>query len=430
MVGDSIRRILNGKEVNDSIPPKYINPIVDLGGYTYKGSDMFQMTDEQMCKGILFIGATGSGKTYSEKRFVKELRDNLNDYSMVIVQAKNDFNEISRAGDLVMKQGTNSRESIRWNVFSDLLIDGYDWPSIELNTRDFVKNLFAYKSDSKEKFFVEGAIELLYCVIISYIREAEHSLHARKKLSNKGLIDFFKSYDENDYRRVLINCGERGVLNRILGEDTDNRQALGVWGELVTTMLQTFVDVFADEGDFSIRNFIRNKKNQALFLNYDPGYKDIQVAIYGTLINLMIKETLSEANDTGRVVLVCDEMSTIGKTDIPSAINLGRAKGLMAICGCQSIEQLYAIYGEHDAQNMMAGLCTKLYFRPNDATTRNYMQNDFGTILADYMILSPGGSYSERKEGFLIEDHDINTMKTGDCYIKMCEGSMFRFHFD
>ncbi len=430
MVGDCIRRILYGKEVNDSMPPVYNDPILEIYGSTAKGGNMLQLTDEQMRKGVLFIGATGSGKTYSEKRFIKELRDNSDDYSMVIVQTKNDFNETYRYGDLLLKQGSDGKDSVRWNIFSDLLIDGYDWPSIELNTRDLVKNLFAYKNDTKEKFFVEGAAELLYCVIITYIREAEHSIHARTRLSNKGLMEFFKDFDEKDYRRVLNNCGERGVLNRILGGDTDNRQALGVWGELVTTMLQTFVDIFADEGDFSVRDFIRNKKNRALFLNYDPGYRDIQIAIYGTLINLMIKETLSEANVAGRVILVCDEMATIGKTDIPTAVNLGRAKGLITICGCQSVEQLYSIYGEHDAENMLAGLCTKLYFRPGDASTKTYMQNDFGTVLADYMILSTGGCYSERKEGFIIEDHDINSMNTGDCYIKMCEGHMFRFHFD
>ena len=321
---------------------------------------------------------------------------------------------------------------MRWSIFRDILSDGYDKNMIELNTREFVAHLFADKKDSKEQFFVQGARELMFCVIISYIKRGLNNLHARKQWSNRALRDFFLQFDEHSYMRLIEDCGESGVLNMILGNrgNGDNLQALGVFGELVTTALQTLIDVFADDGDFSIREFVRAKDKKALFINYDMAYKASQVPIYGSLVNLMLKEVLSQNNNAGKTILICDELVTMGKTDIAQAVNLGRAKGLMVIVGLQSIEQLKSIYGEHDAIAMLAGMCNKLYFRANDPTTRNYIKEDFGKTTREYMVLSPGGCMSERREGYIIEDADFNRLGLGQCYVKNADGITYLLQID
>ena len=63
------------------------------------------MTDDHLRKGLGAIGATGSGKTYCIRRIVSELRSNYSNYSMVVVQAKDDFDDMFLDGDLILEQG-------------------------------------------------------------------------------------------------------------------------------------------------------------------------------------------------------------------------------------------------------------------------------------------------------------------------------------
>lgn len=436
MYGKRIKRLVTGVDINRTSPLTFSDSIIKLAGSCNGNKAHFSLPRNHLYRGISVIGATGTGKTFFMKRFVSSLRDNIDDnYSMIIVQAKNDFNEIMHKNDLILEQGINSDKSVKWNIFNDILADGYDMKMIELNSRQFVKFLFGYKEEkTNDPFFSEAAAELLYCVIIAYIKCGMNSFAERKKLTNKGLKDFFLNFNTEDYIRVLDNSGESGIIKRLLGEDEDNKQALGVWGELVATILQTFIDVFAEDGDFSIREFVRNKNNRTLFINYDPNYKDTQVRILGSIINLLLNEVLSQNSTDGTVILLCDEVATIGKTNLVEAVNLGRAKKLMTIIGCQSIEQLNSIYGEHDAKGLLAGMCTRLYFGVNEPTTKEFLQQDFGKGTVEYMVFSPGGTCAERIEDYVISDDDINNLQTGECFIKMRDdggsAKSFRFKFD
>lgn len=430
MYGKAVRRVLVGTDMYTNLPMKRDNPIICLNGKAVNQADSsIDLSKEVLSQGIGMIGETGSGKTYCIKKMVHDLRNNKDlNYSMVVVQAKNDFDNCLRPGDLRLEQGINSSNSVKWNFFRDILKDGYDDNMLELNAREFASHLFSEKKSQKEQFFIDGARELLYCIIISYIRNGKTSLHARKKLTNKGLRDFFLQYTPESYKDLMKSCEEPGVLKMILGDQADNLQALGVYGELVTTVLNTLIDVFSEEGDFSIREFIYEKAGRTLFINYDPAYKESQIKMFSSIIKLALKEALAQKTSKGNVILVCDELPAMGKTDIAEAVNLGRAKGLIAIIGIQSISQLYSIYGEYEARSMLSGLCTKFYFRPNDSLTRQYMIDDFGKILAEYMVLSPGGTCVERRESMALEDDDVIQMKTGDCYVKYAKGEMFRFH--
>ena len=215
----------------------------------------------------------------------------------------------------------------------------------------------------------------------------------------------------------------------LLGDDLNNPQALGVLGEEVLTVLSTFTDVFGEDGDFSIREFVTNRDGRALFLEYDPAYRETQRRIYGMLMNQALKEVLSSRTGDGHTILLCDELPAIGKIDLSSAVNLGRAKGLICVVGLQSIEQLYETYGEHQGNALLAGLCTKLYFRPNDAVTAKYIRDSFGMTRIEEIRLSPGGSRTNVRTEYVAEDHVIRSLKTGCCICALAESAPFLFQF-
>ena len=158
MYGQSVRRILGTSGLQES--PTYDDPLIKIPGIGIAdtgptGFANMEFTADHLVKGTALIGATGSGKSYCLSKMIKDLRYNMiEDYSMIIIQAKNDFNSLMKPGDLVIEQGVNSNRSVRWSIFRDILSDGYDKNMIELNTREFVAHLFADKKDSKEQFFV------------------------------------------------------------------------------------------------------------------------------------------------------------------------------------------------------------------------------------------------------------------------------------
>ncbi len=422
----TVKRVIYGCDLNLSRPHKYQNQCVKIEGYDCDDNYAIIGLDEVLTKGIGIIGPVGSGKTYLIKKMVEPLRAMEEAYSMVVVQAKDDFIDYYRECDLVLEQGGNSKRSVKWNVFRDILYDGYDSSLVELKVRDLIAHLFCDKKDQAQQFFVDGARELLFCVMMAYIEKGKISLRERAKLNNKGLKEFFLNYSEEDYKRLLEEGPQPGVLRMIMG-DGDNLQALGVWGEVVTTVLNNFVDIFGEDGDFSIREFVHNKEGKTLFINYDPAYKDSQVKIYGSIINLMLNEAISQRAGKGSTIFICDELPAMGKTDLASAINIGRAKNLVCIIGFQSIPQIYSIYGEYDGNALLAGCCTKFYFKPNDPVSRKYIVDAMGTNIVEYMKLSPGGTGCKREEGNVVDDTELMKLKRGKCIVSMPEGDPFMF---
>lgn len=135
MYGQTAKRVLFGRDINELSPKDYDSSVVSLSGRCANRKTRLYLTDDHLRKGLGAIGATGSGKTYCIRRIVSELRSNYSNYSMVVVQAKDDFDDMFLDGDLILEQGINSDKSIKWNLFKDILADGYDMKMIELNAR-------------------------------------------------------------------------------------------------------------------------------------------------------------------------------------------------------------------------------------------------------------------------------------------------------
>ena len=425
-----IKRTLYGTDINNNIPARCFDEIISIDGICGNGHNAYiSMDSDMLCKGMSLLGQTGIGKTHLCLKVIQQLRANMTEaYSMVVIQVKDDFLDCYREGDVIIGQGKYAGEIQMWNCFRDLLFDGWGEINVERNCREFAEQLFSDKQNQSQQFFVDGAKLLLYSVLLTYINRARNSLSERSKLSNKGLRDFFVKYSPEQYKNLMQDCVEPGLLRMVLGDDVNNLQALGVMGEAVTTVINCFTDVFAEDGDFSIREFVHNKKGKTLFINYDPAYKDTQTKVYKSMVNMMLKEVLSQNASKGKTIFICDELPVIGKVDLSYAVNLGRAKGFVCIVGFQSIEQIYSTYGEKDGNVLLAGLCSKLFFKPNDPASRKHITDYFGKGILEYIDISPGGTRIRREEGNLVDDTDILNLRVGDCFVGLSNGEMFKIH--
>lgn len=425
----TIVRPIYGTCVRTNLVPEVKEGIIEISGTCRGAQTQCCLNKEMLHRGVLTIGGTGCGKTTLLKMCTSQLRK-LDNYSMVVLEVKKDYQEdLYREGDLFLGQGEDRSKSVHPNIFEDLLIDGWDESSIKLNCMEFAKQLFADLKNQAQQFFPDAATILLYEVLLLYINEAKHSLVKRNNLSNKGLVDYFCQFNQSDYKKLLEQSQDPGILKWLLG-DGKSTQALGVLGETVLQVISTFVDVFAEKGNFSVRRFIRNKQNNALFLQYDPAFKESQKRIFNVLINLVFKEVLSHHTSKGNVIFVCDELAAIGKIDLSSIINLGRSKGFICLAGIQSVAQLEEIYNETEASTILAGFGSKICFNVFEARSLRFIKEVHGENMVEEIRLSPGGNTFQRCKGYVVEEDVILGLKTGECVMGLVGYDPFIFEID
>lgn len=420
------KKQISNFEITDNLPPYRRTPVVSLDVYCNNQNTKLNLDWDDLTRGILYAGATGTGKTVCIRQTTKQLRERTYNYSMVIVETKQDYEKhLFKEGDLILGQGEFRERSVHWNIFKDILIDGWDDNAIKANCEEMARYLFKESEADPNKFFVKAARVLFAQALVDMVFEARTSLVARKKLNNAKLREYFTTFDIGRCQRLASSANEQTILKFLLGEDLSNPQALGVLSETILGVLEIFTDIFAEEGDFSIREFVREKKGRTLFLKYDMAYKETQTVLYGLLTNLMIKEMLRQHTPNGNVIYVCDEFSFVGKTDIDTAVNLGRAKGFVCLIGLQSIEQVYEIYGTHKGNSVLAGLRSKFMFQLNDIESMNFMKDSFGKHDRVEIKLSVGGNIINRNTDYIASDRYIYNLGIGECICKLSTGTPF-----
>jgi len=202
--------------------------------------------------------------------------------------------------------------------------------------------------------------------------------------------------------------------------------------ELQNVVRQILIGTFADDGRFSVREFVRQKGAKTLFIEYDMSIGDTLSPIYRLLFDLALKEAMGRNKPEGNVYLICDEFKLLPHLQhIEDGVNFGRSLGVKIIAGIQSIEQLYEIYGENKGRNIAAGFSSVLAFKANDTTTREFVSNLYGkNIVLEQYRSSNNTLIEEKREGKTVEDWDMNALKVGQAIVGLPFEKPFKFQFD
>jgi type IV secretory pathway TraG/TraD family ATPase VirD4 len=219
------------------------------------------------------------------------------------------------------------------------------------------------------------------------------------------------------------------VLSYIEG---DNAQSQGVLSERFSVMREILIGVFAQKGNFSIRDFVRKKGNKTLFIEYDLSIGSILTPVYRLMFDLALKEALGRSKPQGNVYLICDEFKLLPHLQhIDDGVNFGRSLGVKVMAGIQSIEQLFEIYGKSRGMNIAAGFSSLFAFRANDTSTREYISGFFGkNIILEQYQMSDNKIVEEKRNGSTVEDWDLNSLQIGEAIVGLPFALPFRFCFD
>ena len=448
-------KVLNGTVLEKNPMPSVLPNDFIVPGEFRGGSKPLSISKELLSRHMLFIGGTGSGKTNALNFFLQDIKSKMTEHDVMIVfDTKGDFVDkfFDNSKDVIIGNSPRYRKrSELWNIFEDVLADGWHEEDYLMNLNEISAGLFKkYESDS-QPFFALAARGVFSAVLLSYIRKRKWLIDGKVPLSavekttkffennfnNWGIVNCFNTAKIQDYHDIAKTFPDLIKLKSYLG-DGNNNQGLGVLAEVHVMIQDIFLGVFAKKGGFSIRNFIRQKNARTLFLEYDMAIGETLSPLYSLLMDLALKEALGRSEGEGQkgsVYVILDEMKLLPQiSHLDDAVNFGRSMGVKIIAGLQSVSQVYDIYGEgagHDKGDaILSGFGSVVSFRPNDSVTREYVQNRFGKNILNVEIDCGHEIIYERRQGFCVEDWDLNKLRLGQAIVALGENPSFIYGFD
>ena len=433
-------RLLYGNSILQNCPPASSHRSggvkVKLSGTYANKSSSFIVDEDILSKHTMLIGGTGCGKTTLFYHFVSQIKRSMtaNDV-MIIFDSKGDFYSkfYDKSSDLVVGNSKQySSISEHWNIYKEILADGWDERDFIINTQEICKSFFEERTkNTTNAFFPNAARDLLAAIIVAFIREgAKDSSIRREFFYNQKLKEFL---DVSDTQMIMDLLGDSPDANAIMSYISgDNAQSQGVLSEMYSIIREIFIGVFAGRGTFSLREFVRTKGKKTLFIEYDLSIGSMLTPVYRLMFDLALKEALGRNKSQGNVYLVCDEFKLLPHLrHIDDGVNFGRSLGVKVFAGVQSIEQLYEIYGQSRGRNIAAGFSSVYAFRSNDTSTRDYISGLFGkNIVLERYQRADNQIIEEKRNGQTVEDWDLNSLRIGEAIVGLPFLQPFRFYFD
>lgn len=431
------KNVLQGSSVSkNALPAMPSKPALLLKGEFNGKPASFGLAEDVISKHMMLVGGTGCGKSTLFYHIIEQLKHKMTDDDvMIIFDSKGDFySKFFTSKDCVIGNSPQYiQRSQRWNIFKEILADGWDERQVMMNAQEICKALFEdrTKNNSSNPFFPNAARDLLAAILVATIRigEGEKQFIADNFYNDK-IKEFLDSCSGEDICEFLDGFGDmRSVMSYIEG---DSAQSQGVLAEMFSVVRDVFIGVFAEKGKFSMRNFVRQKGGRTLFIEYDLSIGSVLTPVYKMLFDLALKEALGRTKSQGNVYFICDEFKLLPNLQhIDDGVNFGRSLGVKVFAGLQSIEQLYEIYGPSRGKNLAAGFSSILAFRANDVTTRDYISSLHGKnmVLEQYRMLN-NTVVEEKRIGSTVEDWDLNNLKVGEAIVGLPFAPPFRFYFE
>lgn len=409
---------------------------VDVPGRFSGRPASLALDEEIFSKHILMTGSTGCGKTNVFYHLIAGIRRRMTaDDVMLVFDAKGDYAQAFKApGDAMIANSADDRDHAdRWNLFRELLADGWADIDLESNVQEISWAIFRETIEkSKDAFFPNAARDLFAGVLLCMLRTGRDDADYRHQhFYNNELKRAIDESTIQEIRDMLLADSALASVTSYIG-DGENTQALGVYAEMLSVFRQLFTGAFAAEGNFSIRDFIRKKGGRALFIEYDLAMGNILSPIYSLLFDLALKEALGRRHRMGNVYLVCDEFRLLPYLQhIDDGVNFGRSLGVKVIAGLQSVNQLTEVYKEARGANIAAGFSTVLAFKANDRHTREFVTGRYGkNIVQEEHLTLTNSIREERRSANVVEDWDMNSLAVGEAIVGLPFAQPFRFQFD
>lgn len=450
IIPDVNRMLVHGDYIHDNLPPcNYSAPQEPHLTFVDANRRGFSLDASMLSKHLLLLGGIGSGKTNVFNFIVESLINQQKPEDLILIfDTKGDycrrFYQNYNSNHIVIGNGANYADVTRsWNIFGELEDARGRFTSADMFTaKEIGKQLFEGRGSETQPFFSMAAADLVTKVLIDFERTA--AADGRRRLNNPELVKWFQSARLKDYIAMLERNPDFASAQLYFGDPGQGdaqrltAQALGVFGYINAMINDLFTGIFAEDspcGTFSMRDLVRNRGRNGgktvVFLEYDLATGEVLSPMYRLLIDLALKEALSQnGRRHGNVYLIIDEFKLLPRLmHIDDALNFGRSLGVRVMAGVQSIDQIYNGYGQERGGAILSGFMNCFGFYTPDSHSRQYLRDRFGENCTHLLYRALNEPVSFQREGHALEDWDIRNFRTGEAAVDLVGQKPFLFRF-
>ena len=308
------------------------------------------------------IGETGSGKTSAMELIAYQLPYDRGT-AVVAHDYADDFQQFyDELGFEVLRIGVEDSD-VHWNLFEDIETE-----------REFTEIASALFGEPSGHNPFHGPAQHVFEALLLYLyREAaEHD--DIEDLGHDDIVSFLQQ-DPEDIYQILRRRPELHSKATHLDPES-GKTAVNVYQTLMEHVDPVFVGDFAEDGDFSLREYIQNPDGRALIIDSNPTEMETLGPMFQLLLDWGIRYALDSDN---RAVWLLDEIDQLPElTQLPNLTARGRAERTQAIIGVQTIGQLEETYSKPSG---VLGNCPQgIYFSPGDSDTAEFIQDEVGEV--------------------------------------------------
>ncbi len=189
------------------------------------------------------------------------------------------------------------------------------------------------------------------------------------------------------------------------------------------TYSDTLVADATSKSDFDIKQLMNLEKPCSLFMVVQPEDKDALKPVVRLLINRILRMLAADMHFQGgrsingfnhRLLLMIDEMPTLGKLDIlQEALGYMAGYGLKAFMVTQDITQLKDNYG--DKESIRANCQVKMYYATSNEETAREMSAEFGTTTRIKESVSISGEGFKKSRSRSIQETARPLLSVDEC---------------
>lgn len=383
-------------------------------------------------KHILVTGATGSGKTNLFHTLLPQVRQK-NQPALVIDQT----------GEMIDRYYDPSRGDVIFNPFDDRSTLWNFWSEVKESSRlnSMATSMFCNSKTSDAMW--NNASRQLFIDCVTYIAKQKdqasitieklHELLAKTPLreASKKL----KGYVSSD---LLDPAGDRTAMS-IRSNTISFINWLECISETQNKGSEATVLPAASSASFTIKDWvndtINNKEHQGrwLFISSRAQERTTLKPLQSLLLDLTVLSLQQLSPDLGRRFwIIADELASLKKLDIlPQSLAELRKYGGCILTALQSLNQLYEIYGHHNASFMFGQFATKFIFRTQEPQIARVISEMSGYV--EYKEQQQNTSYgaNEHRDGIsyteqerkklLITVDDLSNLSELECFAMLPE---------
>ncbi len=369
-------------------------------------------------KHILVTGATGSGKTNLFHTLLPQIRQK-NQPALVIDQT----------GEMIERYYDPDRGDIIFNPFDDRSHEWNFWEETRESSRlnSMATSMFCNSKTSDEMW--NNSSKQLFIDCTHYIANSQDQTPTIEKL--------YELLTKTPLREASKKL--KGYASSTLLDPAGDRTAMSIRSNTISFI--SWLAILQESGgkSFTIKDWIKDTINQDehngrwLFISSRPEERTTLRPLQSILLDLAVLSLQKLTPDPNRRFwIIADELASLKKLDIlPQSLAELRKYGGCVLVALQSLNQLYEIYGHHNASTMFGQFATKFIFRTSESQIAKVISEMSG--LLEYKEQQQNTSYGahEHRDGIsyteqerrrpLITIDDLSSLSDLECFAMLSE---------